>query len=118
MTSACLTLLGMAKQPVWPFASKGASLLVEAFPAGQLQTWGLPHQGYGGADEGSEARSAIVGHLRKRLRLDGFEDEMRQSPDALDAVLCAFAAMAVTEGPLRDAPGPTAPVEGWIAVHR
>ena len=43
---------------------------------------------------------------------------MLQSADALDAVLCAFAAVAVTEDRLAVQPPPDAGAEGWIAVHR
>jgi predicted nuclease with RNAse H fold len=119
MTAACLTLLGLVGGPIWPFTHSGVpSLLVEAFPAAQLRAWGLPHQGYGKTIEGAPNRGAIVEHLKTRLHLGRFEPEMRGSADALDAVLCAFAAIAVTEGKLLDEPGEASQKEGWIAVHR
>lgn len=119
MTAACLTLLDLAGGPTWPFTGTGApSLLVEAFPAAQLRAWGLPYQGYGKAVEGAPTRGAIVEHLKTRLHLGRFEAEMRVSADALDSVLCVFAAIAVTEGKLLDEPGEASQKEGWIAVHR
>lgn len=119
MTAACLTLLDLVGGPIWPFTGTGApSLLVEAFPAAQLSAWELPHQNYGKTIEGAPNRGAIVEHLKTRLHLGRFEPEMRGSADALDAVLCAFAAMAVTEGRLLDEPGEASQKEGWIAVHQ
>ena len=37
--------------------------------------------------------------------------------DALDAVVCAYAAAAVARNRLGTAPSEIAAVEGWIAVH-
>ncbi len=118
MTAACLTLLGMVGGPVWPFTRTGVSLLVEAFPAAQLRAWRLPHQGYGHAAEGADTRKLILSSLKTRLHLGSFEHQMQQSADALDAVLAAFAAIAVTEAQLLAEPGPDSDKEGWIAVHR
>ena len=42
---------------------------------------------------------------------------MLDSADALDAVICAFAAIAVTDGRLLHSPEPIAQEEGWIAIH-
>ena len=42
---------------------------------------------------------------------------MRASPDALDAILCCFAGMAVRGGRLAVARGDGGNGEGWIAVH-
>lgn len=117
MTAACLTLLHAVGGPVWPF-SNGRSLLAEAFPAAQLRTWGLPHQGYGKPREGAPSRRAIVEALHVRIALGSFAETMLGCPDAMDAVVAAFGAVAVTTGKLVDEPGPTAGAEGWIAVHR
>jgi hypothetical protein len=47
-----------------------------------------------------------------------FRRAMLDSADALDAVVCAFAARAVARGALASLPpGDAPPVEGWIAVH-
>jgi hypothetical protein len=117
MTAACLTLLHAAGAPVWPFASVGQGLVVEAFPAGQLAEWRLPHERYAAASE-RPAREVIVLALRARLDLGPFAPVLAESADALDAVLCVFGAVAVTEGRLAASPGAGAGVEGWIAVHR
>jgi len=116
MPSACLALLSASDRPVWPFARHTVGLLVEAFPAAQLQQWGLPHQQYSG-DEGRDRRDAIVDAVRDRVALGPFETVMRGSADATDAVLCAFGAIAAVTGQLADPPSAGAAGEGWIAVH-
>jgi hypothetical protein len=117
MTAACLTLLHAAGVPVWPFAAEGPGLAVEAFPAAQLAEWRLPFERYGAASQ-RPARRVIALALRARIDLGPFEPVLASSADALDAVLCLFGAVAVTEGRLADPPGAGAGVEGWIAVHR
>jgi hypothetical protein len=117
MTAACLLLLERARRPIWPWAPAAAEALVaEAFPAAQLLTWRLPHQKYDGKD-GAPNRRAIASALAERLELGALREKMEASADALDAVLCAFAAIAVTEGRLASAPAEGAAEEGWIAVH-
>ncbi len=118
MTAACLTLLGRVNRPVWPFEPASRAKLMEAFPAAQLRQWDLPHQGYGKPVEGAATRRAIVDRLAKRIALGPFEKLVLESADALDAVLCAYAAKAGTTGALRADPSPISRVEGWIAVHR
>ena len=121
MTAACLTLLGKAKRPIWPWASRCESgLLAEAFPAAQLRVWGLPHEGYNG-QKPTEARTRaeILAGLRCRCGwTERAEGILCASADALDALLCSLAAVAVTKGSLSRSPveSPQAE-EGWIAVH-
>lgn len=120
MTSACLTLLNQAGCSVWPFSTAlDEPLLVEAFPAAQLKTWGLPHQKYNGSTpEAVLNREKILKELDARVEFGDYRKVMAENADALDAVLAAFAAIAVTENQLpEDIPGISA-VEGWIAVHR
>ncbi len=120
MTAACLRLLAEAQCPIWPWAeSAQAGLLIEAFPAAQLRSWGLPYQGYNGQPAAARAaREAIVGGLAGRVHIPpDLQVQMLGSADALDAVVCAFAAIAVTEGRVRGAPEAIAEEEGWIAVH-
>ena len=73
-------------------------MLVEAFPAGQLCTWGLPFAGYGKQNsEQRETRLRIVEAMKSRFKLtleQDHIDKMIASPDALDAVICIFAAKA------------------------
>jgi hypothetical protein len=121
MTSACLKLLSRVKCPVWPFAqSSSGRLLVEAFPAAQLKTWRLPYQKYNGAaPEAFKNRETIVCGLEERVSLGDFRSAVIDNADALDAVVAAFAAIAVAEqrtGPLGSPE--LMRREGWIAVHR
>lgn len=94
-------------------------MLVEVFPAAQLKQWGWACPGYG-KPENVDMRRMLVSALGERL--DGLEGDLRLMmtyPDALDAVLAAFGALAVVRGDLARAPddGPFRE-EGWIAVHR
>ena len=120
MTAACLCLLHRVGKDVWPWAPAGRTpCLVEAFPAAQLKTWGLPCQQYNGRDAQARAnRQAIIEDLEQRLLLGEFRPRLLDSADALDAVVAAFAAIAVTMNLLAGVPGAEAGREGWIAVHR
>ena len=120
-TAACLTQLHRAGRPIWPVtAADHSALLVEAFPAAQLCQWGRPSDGYDGDHEFAQQRRIdLVEMLDGGLEMS--EPHMQRlvaSADALDAVLCAFGAMAVTEDRLADEPSLVADAEGWIAVHR
>jgi hypothetical protein len=120
MTAACLTLVARAERPVWPFTSDAQTgLLVEAFPAAQLKAWNLPSHGYNGAAASARrTRLSISRGLAKRIALpDPHRATLLESADALDAVLCAFAGIAVTRHTLAREPSGAAPIEGWIAVH-
>ena len=116
-TAASLTLLARAKRPVWPWCRDATGLLVEAFPAAQLLHWNLPHKRYGGSDGGS-AREQIIERISRRIEIPSeLREYCRASDDALDSVLCLFAARAAAAGlaPVED---PTAAeLEGWIAIH-
>ena len=118
MTAACLALLAKVNRPAWPFVDTSRARLVEAFPAAQLRQWKLPYQGYGKKLEGGANRRVIVESLSESVDLEPLEELMLQDADALDAVVCAFAAKALTTGALCDSPTPVSRVEGWIAVHR
>jgi hypothetical protein len=118
MTAACLTLLHRSGRGIWPWSSAGPGLLVEAFPAGQLRTWGLPHQRYDGPSSTATAtRRTTIGALAARLRLGPWRSTLLKSADALDAVVCAFAAMAVTTSKVSSPRSTAASTEGWVAVH-
>ena len=120
MTAACLKLLHESGNPIWPWKNSAPGLLVEAFPAVQLRQWGMPRQRYNGDQEGQHRmRNTILGGLRNRIELGQFEREMLCSADALDAVLCAFAAIAVSTDNLATEPDPEcSKLEGWIAIHK
>jgi predicted nuclease with RNAse H fold len=113
--AACCKLLALSGRPVWPWATASSGLLVEAFPAAQLRQWQLPFQGYSKPEQRGE-RELILEALRRRLIIDKrFEDVLLSSPDALDAVIAAFAAIAVASGRFLN---PThSRTDGLIAVH-
>lgn len=116
--AACMTLLQCAGRPVWPWKT-APGMLVEAFPAGQLRQWGMPHKGYNGRDPAPTAlRRRLVGSLADRVRLGEFREAIENSADALDAVIAGFAAIAADQGEIALRPDmPIALTEGWIAVH-
>ena len=116
-TAASLTLLYKAGRPVWPWDRSGPGLLVESFPAGQLRQWNLPYKGYDGPD-GRATRSTILEAIAPRIQIpDPLYTDCQENADALDSVLCLFAAIAATDNiaPLEDPAA--AEHEGWIAVH-
>jgi Protein of unknown function (DUF429) len=115
-TAACLTLLARAERRVWPW-SDGEGIIVEAFPAGQLNAWSLPHAKYAGTGDGA-VREVIVAALRRRLSIKAaFRKLMTDCPDALDAVLASFGARAAAMGRLAEPLPDRWRAEGAIAVH-
>lgn len=118
---ACMTLLHHHAGPVWPFRPGGrGALLLEAYPAAQLKVWGLDPHGYNGA--GAAARGArvwIVASLAKDHDLrasDAVFQTCIENADALDAVLCAYAAKALAEGRHPRRLPSSARAEGWVVV--
>jgi predicted nuclease with RNAse H fold len=122
MTAACLTLLYRSGCPIWPWSnSSKKGLLVEAFPAAQLRTWSMKFERYNGSSsERQEIREEIVDAVVKRVKVSlDFIKKMRESADALDAVVCCFAAIAVTRDQVACPPQyPEACREGGISVMR
>lgn len=115
-TVACLTLLAKAKAPVWPWEHADRGLLVEAFPAGQVREWGLEHKGYANAGPNA-ARDSILDAVSRRMEIpDSLLRCCQLNADALDAVLCLFAARAASEK-LSAPEDSAATLEGWIATH-
>lgn len=115
-TVACLTLLARAGRPVWPW-SDADGMMVEAFPMAQLKSWGLRYKGYGLPDQSAE-RAEIVAGVAARLKLPAkVRALMTDSPDALDAVVAAFGAMAAASGNLAHPLPKSWKREGAIAVH-
>ena len=93
----------------------GKSLLVKAFPATQLRQWNLPYQRYSGAS-GAPVREKLIAALGRRIHISEPQAAvMLRSPDALDAVIAAFAGVAVVLGSFVG--HPEFDEEGWIAVH-
>jgi hypothetical protein len=119
MTAACIRLLAQAGRRVWPWSHATPGLMVEAFPTAQLQLWGLPFSQYDGSHATAVAtRMTILAGIAQRITLGGFQSIVAGSADALDAVVAAFAAVAVTRNALGH-PVASVPAmsEGWIAVH-
>lgn len=113
-TVACLDLIQRSGRPCWPWSRTPRGLLAEAFPAGQLRQWNLPHEKYNG-ENGRGVREEILECIARRMDFERcFRVKMLDCADALDAVLCLFAAIAVAE---KRAPcGDNFNNEGWIAV--
>lgn len=110
-TAACLTLLTRVGRPCWPWAI-GPGMLVESFPAAQLRAWGLPHTGYAGRDQRA-ARGIILDELGPRIGIGPAQmGLMLDHPDALDAVLAAFGAIAASA----DGLPAVVPPDGLISV--
>ena len=125
MTIACLYLLATAETPLWPWSQQiGKGLVVEAFPAAQLAHWKLPYQEYSGNSKPAlEIRKTIVNGTRDLKGISAYIEFGQYSEltlcnaDALDAVICALAAVAVTDNAVAFNPGLASEIEGWIAVH-
>lgn len=119
MTAACLVLLYESQCPVWPWhKASEPGLLVEAFPAAQLCHWGMEFQRYNGdSPESLLKRAKLVDSLSELIGIPNvsLKKKMEQSADALDAVLCAFAAMSVSNN--RVLRPSMSSDEGDIAVH-
>jgi hypothetical protein len=118
-TAACMTLLATHSGPIWPFRNGGVGAVVcEAFPAAQLCNWELNYSDYNGdANFARGIRSKILSFLieQKALRIDEERmDSCLKSADALDAVLCLYAAAAVSS---RSPPKSEMRCEGKIVVH-
>ncbi len=119
--AASFTLVAATELAVWPWEAAGkARVLAETFPAAQLRTWNLPWFGYNGDTPAARRqRRTIVKSLAARLAIaPHFEKRLLGSADALDSVLCALAARAVSTDALAAPPGAESEAEGWIAVHR
>jgi len=71
-----------------------------------------------GFDAAVATRTTILAGIAQRIALGGFQSIVAGSADALDAVVAAFAAVAVTRNALGH-PVASVPAmsEGWIAVH-
>ena len=110
-TAACLTLLARSERPVWPWKC-GPGMLVEAFPAAQLRSWGLPHSGYSKPEQNG-VRADILDGLAKHIQVSESQRvSLMESPDALDSVISSFAAIAA----VRKGTTTQHPADGLIAV--
>jgi hypothetical protein len=117
---ACMTLLAGLRGSVWSLTDGQGAVIVEAFPAAQLRHWGLPFTQYSGREHPAlmNRRSILVGMEERGLLIDP-RDRLKceASPDALDAVVCMFAGIAVAIRQVAVAPGKEAKKEGHIVVR-
>ena len=118
---ACMTLLHLHAGPIWPFRPDGdGAMLVEAFPPAQLSAWGLSPTGHGGRKpQAASARLKILQALARDHGLRAADDVLRrsaESADALDAVICAYAAKAMAEGRHPRRLPAVARSEGWMVI--
>lgn len=101
----------------------GADGAWEVYPRLGLERWELaePATGYKGK-EGARRRSALVDRLKARcpwLGLGGHEAALRESDDALDAVIASLLARAASLGltePIPKEHRALGRAEGWIVV--
>jgi hypothetical protein len=108
-------------------------MLVEAFPAAQLRTWGLPYTRYGPPAKKEDRtptelaarrarRKSILAGVVERTRVEvpkAFSERMIESTDALDAFIAAFAGRAAANRDWKLSPRrPMCELEGCIAVHK
>ena len=112
--AACLRLLELSGRPIWPWDQLQPGILGEAFPAAQLRQWDLPYRAYSRPDQVENRKKIIIG-LKERASINpADEPKLLDSADALDAVVAAFAAIAIANG---NVPNFTeAGEEGFIAV--
>jgi hypothetical protein len=74
----------------------------------------LPHRGYSGS-EGANVRASILAGLDERVRMSSAHAQIAaENPDALDAIIAVFAAIAVADGTVVGFNTPC--VDGFIAV--
>jgi hypothetical protein len=104
----------------WDPGSLEGLAAIEVYPAGTLAAWKLPHSGYKGTTDRSEAlRHQLAEAVREELSID--EDGtklMVQSDHALDAALCVCAGLDFLAGDvLRPEDLSLAKREGWIWVR-
>ncbi|CAM9919062.1 unnamed protein product, partial [Phaeothamnion confervicola] len=123
-TVTCLRLMSAAGvTSLWAgnSAKRRQPRLVEAYPARQLKAWGIENKKYDGKKgDAPSMRHKILSQIRAmwRVKIDGSDEQlMLDSADALDALICAFAARAAYLGIACKPPKNLDPREGWIAIH-
>jgi hypothetical protein len=117
----CAILLARLAAAGHPVDRSGAGRVVEVYPAASLKVWQLTHRRYKGSGH-AERRSGLVGDLLAAvpwLDCGQYEQVLRDSADAFDAVVAALTARAAFLGKT-DRPAEedlaAARTEGWIAV--
>jgi hypothetical protein len=97
----------------------GAGRIVEAYPAGSLRIWGLPHRGY---KQDPAVIAASLDTLADRIGLrfaDGTRARCLASDHAFDALVVALTARAAAIGQVEPPPAELtarARREGWICL--
>ena len=122
-TVACLWLLANANTKHLWGGEKGASKVrvVEAYPAGQLAYWRWPNKNYDGTKgDAPQNRKTIVQKLMLNWNIeigDQARGALLESADALDSLICSFAARAASLGIAEKLPKTPQETEGWISIH-
>jgi hypothetical protein len=117
----CAALLSRLAAKGRPVDRMGAGPVVEVYPAASLVKWGLVHRRYKGP-KGKARRYNLVEELGDRaswLDMGGYEDQCRESVDALDAVFASLTARAAAINQVEPIPShcqAVAATEGWIAL--
>jgi predicted nuclease with RNAse H fold len=116
----CVLLLGLLAATGRSVERDGSGDVVEVYPAGALQRWGLPHRGYKRGAGARPARARIIEGIEQApwLRLDERRRAQCLASDhMLDALVSALvtraAAVGLTEPP-PDVLVEQARREGWI----
>jgi hypothetical protein len=80
----------------------------------------LPYERYNGNGEADKSnRQQIFEGLRSRIDMCGWEPMLLSCADAIDAVVCALMAVAVTSDCMTAPPDKNiAHLEGWIATSK
>lgn len=108
----------------YPVERSGSGVLAEVYPAAALRAWGFADRHYKKKDQ-QHAVAALVDAFMVQMPWLRFVDAQaevacRNSHDALDAMICALVARAVSQGctqwPTTDEAQRLASIEGWIHV--
>jgi predicted nuclease with RNAse H fold len=119
----CAVLLAKLAASGHPVDRSGAGPVAEVYPAASLRGWGLRHRGYkqpGPPDALAAAADELLAAV-PWLDCGPYEETIRRSHDAFDAVVAALTARAASRGqtcPPGEDDLAAATTEGWIAVPR
>ena len=117
----CAVLLAKLDAAGRPVDRTGAGAVLEVYPAASLLGWGLRHRGYK-QSRTPDALASIADDLLATapwLACGPYEEMIRRSHDAFDAVIAALTARAASLGqtsPPGEGDLATARTEGWIAI--
>lgn len=109
--------IGRQLELAWDPEATQALKVIEVYPAATLRAYGMPNRGYK-KPEDKEERSAIVEALRRRVDIECSDQLLIASADALDAAVCALAAVDfLRKECFSPIDSMVAKKEGWIWVR-